>query len=180
MEGQQPIPPTRIVIAINESTMQRPQRNAWRTPASISSIGAFQWTLQKIVRSNVDDFSITFLSVLPSHEQDTSDVQQPTAEEVDEVKNKLLTQFARRCYLIETKSKIACDVLVGKGDPKQVICREANRLQPDLLVVGSRGLDVNQRMLVPSVSHYVLTNAQCPVAVIKRRAELAPVNPFDD
>ncbi|CAN0866410.1 hypothetical protein LINGRAHAP2_LOCUS9269 [Linum grandiflorum] len=37
--------------------------------------------------------------------RDTSNAQQPTDEDVDEVKNQLLPQFARICYLIDSTRK---------------------------------------------------------------------------
>lgn len=49
--------PTRIMIGVNESTIKGYPH------ASISSRGAFDWTLQKIVRSNTSGFKLLFLHV---------------------------------------------------------------------------------------------------------------------
>jgi hypothetical protein len=53
MEGE----PTRIMMGVNESTIK-----GYPHP-SISSRGAFEWTLQKIVRSNTSGFKLLFLHV---------------------------------------------------------------------------------------------------------------------
>ncbi|GKV07742.1 hypothetical protein SLEP1_g19472 [Rubroshorea leprosula] len=50
-------PPTRIMVAVNQSTIKGYPH------ASISSRGAFDWTLRKIVRSNTAGFKLLFLHV---------------------------------------------------------------------------------------------------------------------
>lgn len=61
MEGE----PTRIMLAVNESSIKGYPH------ASISSRGAFEWTLQKIVRSNVNGFKLLFLHVQVPDEDGT-------------------------------------------------------------------------------------------------------------
>lgn len=41
--------------------------------------------------------------------------------------------------------KVSCEAWMKQGDPKEVLCSEIKRVQPDLLVVGSRGLGPFQR-----------------------------------
>lgn len=53
MEGE----PTRVLIGVNESTIKGYPH------ASISSKGAFDWVLKKIIRSNISGFKILFLHV---------------------------------------------------------------------------------------------------------------------
>lgn len=53
MEGE----PTRVMVAVSESTIKGYPH------ASISSRGAFEWTVQKIVRSNTSGFRLLFLHV---------------------------------------------------------------------------------------------------------------------
>ncbi|TXG51650.1 hypothetical protein EZV62_024174 [Acer yangbiense] len=49
--------PTRVLLAVSESTIRG------YLHASISSRGAFEWTIQKIVRSNTSGFRLHFLHV---------------------------------------------------------------------------------------------------------------------
>ncbi|TXG54345.1 hypothetical protein EZV62_019601 [Acer yangbiense] len=49
--------PTRVLLAVSESTIRGYPH------ASISSRGAFEWTIQKIVRSNTSGFRLHFLHV---------------------------------------------------------------------------------------------------------------------
>ncbi|VAI60252.1 unnamed protein product [Triticum turgidum subsp. durum] len=48
----------------------------------------------------------------------------------------LLEYFVNECHRLGIK----CEAWTKQGDPKEVICHEVKRAQPDLLVVGSRGL----------------------------------------
>lgn len=41
--------------------------------------------------------------------------------------------------------QIECEAWIRKGDPQDTICHEVKRIQPDLLVVGCRGLGPFQR-----------------------------------
>lgn len=53
------------------------------------------------------------------------------------------------------------------GDPKHVICAVAQQEQCDLVVVGSHGYGVVDRVLMSSVSDYVVHHAHCAVLVVR-------------
>ncbi|KAI8012705.1 Universal stress protein A-like protein [Camellia lanceoleosa] len=65
MEGGVELEPTRIMVGVNESTIKGYPH------ASISSKGAFGWTLNKIFRSNTSGFKLLFLHV-PVPDEDGS------------------------------------------------------------------------------------------------------------
>ncbi|CAI0456143.1 unnamed protein product [Linum tenue] len=88
----------------------------------------------------------------------------------------LLEYFVDRCHELG----VACEAWIKKGDPKEVICREVDRVHPDFLVVGSRGLGPFQRVFVGTVSEFAQKHAECPVICIKRRADETPRDPVDD
>lgn len=62
---------------------------------------------------------------------------------------------------------VAVRVVGGVGDPGRVICEEAAAWGADLVVVGSRGLDLASRIALGSVSTYVLHHAPCDVLVVR-------------
>jgi nucleotide-binding universal stress UspA family protein len=53
------------------------------------------------------------------------------------------------------------------GAPGPALCDSAEALGADVLVVGSRGRGAIRRVLLGSVSTYVVHNAPCPVLVVR-------------
>ncbi|XP_054821692.1 universal stress protein A-like protein [Prosopis cineraria] len=171
--------PTRILIGVNESTIK-----GYPNP-SISSRGAFEWTINKIIRSNTAGFKLLFLHVQVPDEDGFDDMDSIYASP-DDFKNMkhrdrlrglhLLEYFVGRCHQIG----VACGAWIRRGDPKEVICHEVTRVRPDFLVVGSRGLGPFQRVFVGTVSEFCVKHAECPVITIKRSADETPQDPVDD
>jgi len=53
------------------------------------------------------------------------------------------------------------------GQPRDVICHVANEETPDLLVIGSRGLGSIERLMLGSVSDYVVHHCGSAVLVVR-------------
>ncbi len=53
------------------------------------------------------------------------------------------------------------------GEPGPTIIDYANKESFDLLVIGSRGLNTLQEMVLGSVSHKVMKRVKCPVLLVK-------------
>ncbi|MDN3451059.1 universal stress protein [Planococcus sp. APC 3906] len=53
------------------------------------------------------------------------------------------------------------------GTPGPAIVEYANKEKFDILVIGSRGLNSLQEMVLGSVSHKVVKRANCPVLIVK-------------
>jgi nucleotide-binding universal stress UspA family protein len=62
---------------------------------------------------------------------------------------------------------ITAEHLVETGEPGPTICAVAERVGADVVVVGSHGHGLLQRVLMGSVSTHVLHHAPCPVLVIR-------------
>lgn len=54
-----------------------------------------------------------------------------------------------------------------KGNPSKEIIKYVKDQSIDQLVIGSRGLNTFQEMMLGSVSHKVMKHANCPVTVVK-------------
>lgn len=62
---------------------------------------------------------------------------------------------------------IKADVIILHGEPKEVITDYANEHDYDCVVVGSRGRNKFQTLILGSVSHKLIKYIQKPVIVIK-------------
>ncbi|SDP24058.1 universal stress protein [Halobacillus sp. SY10] len=56
---------------------------------------------------------------------------------------------------------------IQHGEPGPTIVKYANENNFDLVVIGSRGLNTLQEMVLGSVSHKVAKRAKCPVMIVK-------------
>ncbi|MHA0856557.1 universal stress protein [Paenibacillus sp. CMAA1364] len=54
-----------------------------------------------------------------------------------------------------------------KGNPSQEIIKYVNAEAIDQLVIGSRGLNTFQEMVLGSVSHKVMKHVNCPITIVK-------------
>ena len=64
-------------------------------------------------------------------------------------------------------SKETVTSLLEYGPPAEIICKMAERDKFDLVIIGNRGLNKFQRVLLGSISSKVATLAHCPVLVVK-------------
>ena len=58
-------------------------------------------------------------------------------------------------------------VTILRGEPGPEIVRYVNEQNADLVVIGSRGLNSLQEMVLGSVSHKVMKRVNCPALVVK-------------
>ncbi|MEH7381503.1 universal stress protein [Bacillus sp. JJ1533] len=64
-------------------------------------------------------------------------------------------------------SGIAYELIFLHGEPGPTIVSYANKNKFDLIIIGSRGLNVLQEFVLGSVSHKVAKRANCPVLIVK-------------
>jgi nucleotide-binding universal stress UspA family protein len=64
---------------------------------------------------------------------------------------------------------VAASFLVWEGEPGPSIVEAAASEQVDMIVVGSHGRGAMGRLLIGSVSDYVVRHAPCPVLVVRPR-----------
>ncbi len=70
-----------------------------------------------------------------------------------------------------TDANLAVETAVVAGNPKQEIIEEAKSFQADLIVIGSHGYGFFERMMLGSVSGYVVQHARCSVLVVRNTGE---------
>ena len=83
---------------------------------------------------------------------------------------KVSEQRQGKLQTIEAEAKeagIDYEVTITRGEPVLKILQFSKELQTDVIVLGSRGLNVFQEMVLGSVSHQVAKKAKCPVMIVK-------------
>ena len=97
----------------------------------------------------------------------------------DKAKTEVLHVASSEILLLERKRKVATVEQVlreaGKtfkltilhGTPGPEIVKYANENKIDIVVIGSRGLNGLQEMILGSVSHKVMKRVQCPALIVK-------------
>lgn len=68
---------------------------------------------------------------------------------------------------LATEAGVKADITMLKGTPSLEIIKYVNDNDIDQLVIGSRGLNTLQEMVLGSVSHKVMKHVDCPVTVVK-------------
>lgn len=66
--------------------------------------------------------------------------------------------------------------ILREGDPKDVVCRVAEELDADLIIMGSRGLKRLQSILENSVSQYVFQLASRPMLLVRDDIYIRKIN----
>ncbi|MBT2669084.1 universal stress protein [Bacillus sp. ISL-4] len=64
-------------------------------------------------------------------------------------------------------NKLTYQMKIMHGEPGPTIVDYANNEKFDLVIIGSRGLNSLQEMVLGSVSHKVVKRVKCPVLIIK-------------
>ncbi|MBD8070037.1 universal stress protein [Bacillus sp. PS06] len=62
---------------------------------------------------------------------------------------------------------ISYEVTILNGEPGPTIVEHINKNNADIVILGSRGLNVLQEFVLGSVSHKVAKRANCPVLIVK-------------
>ncbi|KMJ55584.1 universal stress protein [Bacillus sp. LL01] len=76
----------------------------------------------------------------------------------------------KRLAAIEQQAKgenINYEVKIIRGEPAYAIVQFAHSIEADLIVIGSRGLNQLQQLVLGSVSHKVMKRATCPVLIMR-------------
>lgn len=87
-----------------------------------------------------------------------------------ELETRLLTgaqQMLDQYQKIASDRQVSCQIRLEQGNPRAQICAIAQAENIDLIVIGSRGLGNLERLMLGSVSDYVVHHAPCAVMVVR-------------
>jgi nucleotide-binding universal stress UspA family protein len=88
-------------------------------------------------------------------------------QEVDRLERLRLQHVADDSAKSLRDAGLTVSEMVVVGDPREVIIAEADRWNSDCIFIGARGLGRIERLLLGSVSTYVVNHAHCTVEVVR-------------
>jgi nucleotide-binding universal stress UspA family protein len=106
-------------------------------------------------------------SVVPGFLGDDPQIAFQEEAELSQIEQEHTAAALRWAENLCQQAGVSCTSCSEYGDPKHVICDVARQEQCDLIVVGSHGYGVFERMLMGSVSDYVVHHAHCAVMVVR-------------
>ncbi|KAK7284423.1 hypothetical protein RJT34_19169 [Clitoria ternatea] len=142
------------------------------------SMYALSWSLENLAFGNSKD-TLILLYVKPPHatpkiqEDDpetaghliSSDISAAIERYSREVANCVLQKAKKLCKDLQ---HVKVETRVENGDPREVICEMSEKLNVDVLVMGTHGYGAVQRAFLGSVSNYCSQNVKCPVLIVKK------------
>ena len=115
------------------------------------------------IASLTEDSMINVVYVIDMDKSKYDVLHSNSKEEVDIERRKKNSKVLQ--YLQE--AKITYKTTVLRGQPGPEIIKYANHENVDLVVIGSRGLNKLQEMVLGRVSHKVMKRVNCPALVVK-------------
>lgn len=106
---------------------------------------------------------VTIMYVIDHNEAGSEDIHRDASPEVEMVRQKKIQPIID---LLE-KEKVFYKVEMIYGIPSRVVTEYANERNVDLLVMGKRGLNPMQEMVLGSVSRSVVNKVDAPVLIVK-------------
>lgn len=110
------------------------------------------------------DIKITVISVIDTKQSKAAALNLRTDRDLLRVER--VKQIGTTLDVLE-EANLPYHVEILHGDPGISIIKYASDNSIDLLVLGSRGLNSLQEMILGSVSHKMIKQAHCPVLVVK-------------
>ncbi|KAJ9563661.1 hypothetical protein OSB04_008821 [Centaurea solstitialis] len=132
---------------------------------------ALGWVLKNLGSTVLDSELIIYtartpvdISYLYASSWGTADLIKELKDSEKKAANDLLNKAKATC----SNYGITAEGMTEVGDPKVAICNAVEKLNIQLLVVGSHGRGAVTRTFLGSVSNYCVHHAKCPVLVVKK------------
>lgn len=115
------------------------------------------------IASLISDCRIEIIYVVDYSKSKNEILHSQGKEELEYTRRKILSPIEEK-----VKSKnIEYKIEILHGYPGPTIIEYANKEKVDMVVIGSRGLNSLQEMVLGSVSHKVMKRVNCPALIVK-------------
>lgn len=116
-----------------------------------------------ILAENNPNSTITIVFVVDGSTSKTDVIHHWNAVDLDHSRREKLMITERKLK----EKNIPYEIKILHGEPGPAIVNFANESNVDVCVIGSRGLNSLQEMVLGSVSHKVAKRVECPVLIVK-------------
>ncbi|KAJ6891118.1 hypothetical protein NC651_024583 [Populus alba x Populus x berolinensis] len=142
-----------------------------------------EWFLDKL-RDSIADSDVIIFTAQPNsdlgylHASTFGTTPADLVASIQENKKKIALFLLDKAKDICARHGVDVEIMTEIGDPKEAICEAVEKLNIQLLVLGSHDRGPVQRIkkkkkkraFLGSVSNYCVNNAKCPVLVVKKPA----------
>ncbi|XP_050240966.1 universal stress protein A-like protein isoform X1 [Quercus robur] len=148
-----------VMVAIDESECSR---------------YALQWTLDNLSQTIDDNSQLVLFTVQPISEctyayaSSFGAAPPELIRSIQENQNKIASTLLEKAKQICANNGIVAETVTEVGDPKVAIYEAVEKLNIQLLVLGSHGRGAIKRAFLGSVSNYCVHNVKCPVLVVRK------------
>ncbi|WP_077603867.1 universal stress protein [Oceanobacillus sojae] len=132
--------------------------------ASDGSENAVRAAKEAVKLASYDKESIIDVTYVIDFEKSKTDVLHSNSSEAIDVERRKKNSKVIQ-YLQDVNANFKTTILRGKPGPE--IVKYADDQKVDIIVIGSRGLNTLQEMVLGSVSHKVMKRAHCPALIVK-------------
>lgn len=149
----------KVMVAIDESECSR---------------YALQWTLDNLTQTIDDNSQLVLFTVQPISEctyayaSSFGAAPPELIRSIQENQNKIASTLLEKAKQICANNGIVAETVTEVGDPKVAIYEAVEKLNIQLLVLGSHGRGAIKRAFLGSVSNYCVHNVKCPVLVVRK------------
>ncbi|XP_021283476.1 universal stress protein A-like protein isoform X2 [Herrania umbratica] len=139
------------------------------------SMYALSWCLKNVISENSKDTLILLYAKPPRAVYSaldgtgylfSADILATMDKYSNDVAASVIDKAKRMCR--EQANEVKVEARVESGDPRDVICQVAEKINVDVLVMGSHGYGLIKRAFLGSVSNHCAQNVKCPVLIVKK------------
>ncbi|KAL8155454.1 universal stress protein A-like protein [Apium graveolens] len=143
---------------------------------------ALSWSLKNIFCSSTDTLVLLYAkpprTVYPAVDGTGYLFSQDILESMERYGNQVAESVIRKAKKVyQDYPQIKVEIKVETGDARDVICETAEKLNVDMVVLGSHGYGALKRAFLGSVSNHCAQNIKCPVLIVKRPKKASPTSP---
>lgn len=94
-------------------------------------------------------------------------VMDPTSERIFKMLNEEGRKVIEKCREMSDSAGLEVNYQIKIGDARDIITELAEEMKADLIVIGSTGKGITKRLLLGSVSSYVVTHSKISTLIVR-------------